>query len=128
MVARQLAEKQTAASFHVLGQALEAYARIEQGDVQGATLLATTALGVEHLQGCEYGLEVRFFAATVLKKAGAPQADRARESARAYAKELADGIRNPRLRGLFRGRPTVVALLGTYTQDLSEEIVEPYVI
>lgn len=31
MVARQLAEKQTAASFHVLGQALEAYARIERG-------------------------------------------------------------------------------------------------
>lgn len=47
---------------------------------------------------------------------------------RARLRKRARGQNNPRLRGLFRGRPTVVALLGTYTQDLSEEIVEPYVI
>ena len=117
--AKRGAEEQALVSFHMYGQAIEAAARVEMGDTHGATLLATAALGVEHLQGCEYGLEVRSLAASVLLKTGSPQGEKARAIAEAHAKTLYADIKHPRFRSLFRRRPIVASLLGDPAADSS---------
>jgi hypothetical protein len=94
--------------------ALEASARVDLGEMHSATLLATTALGaVEHLQGCEYGLEIRSLCADALKRAGSPQAASAHQRAVDFASALMQTIRDPRLRRTFPQRPMNAALFET---------------
>jgi tetratricopeptide (TPR) repeat protein len=121
--ARREAEHQALVSFQFYGLAIEAAARMDSGERQAATLLATTALGaVEDLQGCEYGLEIRVLCADALKRAGAPQSDRAEGNAVNYAAALLGTIRDRRLRRLF-ARRTVVASLAA--PDLMAVAAEP---
>ena len=110
--ARRAAEQQALVSYHFYGLALEAAARVDQGEMHAATLLATTALGaVETLQGCEYGLEIRVLCADALERAGSPQAPNAHQRAVDYAVALMNTIRDARLRKLFPERPMIAALL-----------------
>ena len=68
--ARQLAEGQALVSYHVYATAVEAAARVDNGDTQSGVLLATTALGaVEAMEGSEYGLEVRSLCCQAVIKA-----------------------------------------------------------
>jgi len=110
--ARRAAEQQALVAYHFYGLALEAAARVDQGEMHAATLLATTALGaVETLQGCEYGLEIRVLCADALKRSGSPQAPQARQRAVDYGVALMNTIRDLRLRALFPHRPAIAALL-----------------
>lgn len=109
--ARQGAETMALVAFHFYAMAIEAAARAELGEVHAATLVATTALGaVEHLQGCEYGLEIRALCAEALGRADSPQAAEARRRARDFADALANSVRDPRLRAAFTRRPMNAAL------------------
>ncbi len=110
--ARRAAEQQALVAYHFYGLAIEAAARVDQGEMHAATLLATTALGaVETLQGCEYGLEIRVLGADALKRSGSPQAPQARQRAVDYAVALMNTIRDPRLKALFPHRPAIASLL-----------------
>jgi hypothetical protein len=101
-------------AFHFYAMAIEAAARVDLGEMHSATLVATTALGaVEHLQGCEYGLEIRSMGADALKRAGSPQAPSAHQRAVDYAEALMRTVRDPRLRKLFPRRPMNAALFET---------------
>jgi len=112
MHARQAAETVALVAFHVYAMAIEAAARADLGEVHAATLVATTALGaVENLQGCEYGLEIRAFCAEALERTGSPQASEAKRRAVDFADTLANSVRDPRLRSLFRRRPVNAAVL-----------------
>jgi eukaryotic-like serine/threonine-protein kinase len=113
-LARRHAESTALVAFHFFAMAIEASARVDLGEMHTATLLATTALGaVEHLQGCEYGLEIRSLCADALKRAGSPQAPNARQRAVDYANALMLTIRDARLRKLFPQRPMNAALFET---------------
>jgi tetratricopeptide (TPR) repeat protein len=112
--ARHDAERTALVAFHFFAMALEASARVDLGEMHSATLLATTALGaVEHLQGCEYGLEIRSLCADALKRAGSPQAASAHQRAVDFASALMQTIRDPRLRRTFPQRPMNAALFET---------------
>jgi serine/threonine protein kinase/predicted ATPase len=112
--ARHHAESTALVAFHFFAMALEASARVDLGEMHSATLLATTALGaVEHLQGCEYGLEIRSLCADALKRAGSPQAASAHQRAVDFADALMQTIRDPRLRRIFPQRPMNAALFET---------------
>jgi serine/threonine protein kinase/predicted ATPase len=112
--ARHHAERTALVAFHFFAMAIEASARVDLGEMHTATLLATTALGaVEHLQGCEYGLEIRSLCADALKRAGSPQAPSAHQRAVDYANALMQTIRDPRLRKVFPQRPMNAALFET---------------
>jgi hypothetical protein len=101
------------AAFHSYAMAIEAAARAELGEVQAASLVATTALGaVENLQGCEYGLEIRLLCADVLERAGSLQAQETHRAAAAYAAMLAATIRHPRLKKLFQQRAILTSVSG----------------
>jgi len=114
LAARHAAEKMALVAFHFYAMAIEAAARVDLGEMHSATLVATTALGaVEHLQGCEYGLEIRALCADALKRAGSPQAAHARQRAVDFANALERTIRDPRLRKLFPQRPMNAALFET---------------
>ena len=103
---------QALVSFQFYGLALEAVARVDAGEAETATLLATAALGaVESLQGCEYGLEIRVLCADALARCDSPQAEQAKERAINYATALLGSIRDRRLRRLF-ARRAVVFLAG----------------
>jgi serine/threonine protein kinase/predicted ATPase len=109
--ARHEAESQALVAYMYYAMALEASARVEIGEVHIATLLGTMALGgVETVQGCEYGLEIRLLCADALKRAGSPQAPTARQRAVDYATALSNEIRDPRFRRLFSMRPPILAL------------------
>ena len=109
--AKRSAESQALVSFHFYAFAVEASARVDQGEIHTATLLATTALGaVEALQGCEYGLEIRVLCADALKRAASPQAPAARQRAVDYAAALMGTIRDARLKRRFAERPLVTTL------------------
>lgn len=111
MRARQGAETMALVAFHFYAMAIEASARAELGEVHAATLVATTALGaVEHLQGCEYGLEIRALCAEALRRAGSPQAAEAQRRAADFADALSNSVRDPRLRAAFTRRPMNAAL------------------
>jgi eukaryotic-like serine/threonine-protein kinase len=111
MRARQGAETMALGAFHFYAMAIEAAARAELGEVHSATLVATTALGaVEHLQGCEYGLEIRALCAEALGRADSPQAGEARARAVDFADALANSVRDPRMRAAFTRRPMNAAL------------------
>ncbi len=110
--ARRAAEQQALVAYHFYGLAIEAAARVDQGEMHAATLLATTALGaVETLQGCEYGLEIRVLGADALKRSGSPQAPQAHQRAVDYAIALMNTIRDGRLKALFPHRPAIASLL-----------------
>jgi tetratricopeptide (TPR) repeat protein len=112
--ARHHAESTALVAFHFFAMALEASARVDLGEMHSATLLATTALGaVEHLQGCEYGLEIRSLCADALKRAGSPQAASAHQRAVDFADALMQTVRDPRLRRIFPQRPMNAALFET---------------
>lgn len=112
MRARQGAETMALVAFHFYAMAIEAAARAELGEVHAATLVATTALGaVEHLQGCEYGLEIRALCAETLRRAGSPHAAEAERRAADFADALANSIRDARLRAVFARRPMNAAVL-----------------
>jgi serine/threonine protein kinase/tetratricopeptide (TPR) repeat protein len=112
MHARQEGETVALVAFHFYAMAIEAAARADLGEVHAATLVATTALGaVENLQGCEYGLEIRGLCAEVLQRTGSPQATDANRRALEFASTLADSVRDPRLRTLFRRRPVIATLV-----------------
>jgi serine/threonine protein kinase/tetratricopeptide (TPR) repeat protein len=114
LAARQAAEKMALVAFHFYAMAIEAAARVDLGEMHTATLVATTALGaVEHLQGCEYGLEIRALCADALKRAGSPQAPNAHQRAVDYARALMNNVRDPRTRKLFTKRPMNAALFET---------------
>jgi serine/threonine protein kinase/tetratricopeptide (TPR) repeat protein len=111
VLARQLAQSLALVNYHFYAIALEAAARIDLGEVHAATLNATTALGaVETLQGCEHGLEIRVLCADALKRAGSPQAPRARQRAVDYATTLLAQIKDARLRRSFAQRSLVAGL------------------
>ncbi|HXX67750.1 MAG TPA: protein kinase [Polyangiaceae bacterium] len=120
MRARQGAETMALVAFHFYAMAIEAAARAELGEVHAATLVATTALGaVEHLQGCEYGLEIRALCAEALRRAGSPHAAEAQRRAVDFADALANSIRDARLRAVFKRRPMNAAVSeGERTPDL----------
>jgi tetratricopeptide (TPR) repeat protein len=108
---RRAAEHQALVSYQFYGLAIESAARVDAGESHAAMLLATTALGaVEGLQGCEYGLEIRILCSDALTRAESPQAPQARQRAVAYARALANSIRDPRLRRLFLKRKLVSSL------------------
>jgi serine/threonine protein kinase/tetratricopeptide (TPR) repeat protein len=111
LLARQIAESKALVALHFYAMAIEAAARVDVGETHAATLVATTALGaVEHLQGCEYGLEIRALCADSLRRAGSPQAAYARQRAVDYANALVTTLRDPRLRRLFPSRPVNASL------------------
>jgi serine/threonine protein kinase/tetratricopeptide (TPR) repeat protein len=114
IAARRAAEKMALVSFNFFAMAIEAAARVDMGEMHAATLVATTALGaVEHLQGCEYGMEIRSLCADALKRSGSPQAPSARQGAEDYARALLNTVRDPRMRKLFTRRPMNAALFET---------------
>ncbi len=109
--ARREAENQALVSFQFYGLAIEAACRMDIGETQAATHLAAMALsGIEDLQGCEYGLEIRVLCADVLRRAGAHQAEEAYLTAVNYASALLATIRDARLRRLFARRSVVASL------------------
>jgi serine/threonine protein kinase/tetratricopeptide (TPR) repeat protein len=109
--ARREAENQALVSFQFYALALEAAARMDLGEAQsGMHLAAMARSGIEDLQGCEYGLEIRVLCADVLKRAGAPQGDDAYLTAVNYAGALLATIRDARLRRLFARRAVVASL------------------
>jgi tetratricopeptide (TPR) repeat protein len=114
VAARQAAEKMALVAFHFFAMAIEAAARVDLGEMHSATLLATTALGaVEHLQGCEFGLEIRAMCADALKLAGSPQAPNAHQRAADHARALQNTVRDARMKRLFDQRPMNAALFET---------------
>jgi hypothetical protein len=109
--ARHEAEAQALVSFQFYGLALEAAARVDLGEAEAATRLATEALAsVENLQGCEYELDIRVLCAHVLKRAGSPEAEQAKARAVNHACALLGTIRDRRLRRLFARRAVVASL------------------
>jgi serine/threonine protein kinase/tetratricopeptide (TPR) repeat protein len=111
--ARHAAEKMALVAFYFYATAIEAAARVDLGEMHAATLLAATALGaLENLQGCEYGLEIRFLCADALERAGSLQGPSARRGAVDHARALMNNVCDPRVRKLFTQRPVNGALLG----------------
>ena len=76
--ARQEAEGQALASFHLYATSIEALSRVETGDTHTGVLLASTALGAVETLPSEYGTEVRALACEALSRADAPGARAAR--------------------------------------------------
>ena len=110
--ARQAAETQALVSFYCLATAIEAAARVDIGEVHTGILLATTALGsVAAIQGSEYGLETCVMCWDTLQRAGSPQAKEANRAAVARIMQIADHIRDERLKGLFLSKPMVKSVL-----------------
>ena len=131
--ARQLAEGQALVSYHVYGTAIEAAARVDIGDAQAGTLLATTALGaVEGMEASEYGIEVRALCVDATLRAledespvgSAPSmgVDVCRRAMR-HVDLVASYIRDSRLRDLFFGRAPVKLIVDSAAQsDIGSEL------
>jgi hypothetical protein len=66
---------------------------------------------VEHLQSCEYGLEVRSFCIEALEQAKAPMGADARGRAADHTLRIFESIRDPALRKSFAARAVVTRLL-----------------
>jgi len=109
--ARQEAEGQALASFHLYATSIEALSRVETGDTHTGVLLASTALGAVETLPSEYGTEVRALACEALSRADAPGARSARARTAEHFKMTASRIQDPRLRALFLQRPIIRATL-----------------
>jgi serine/threonine protein kinase/tetratricopeptide (TPR) repeat protein len=121
--ARREAERQALVSFQYYGLAMEAAAKADAGEREGAFLLAReAAAAVEDLQGCEYGLEIRILCAEVLERVGGTQAEEAKERAVNYALALLGSIRDRRLQRLFARRTLALSLV---TPALLSAAAEP---
>ena len=116
--ARQAAETQALVSFYCFATAVEAAARVDIGEVHTGILLATTALGsVAAIQGSEYGLETCYICWDTLKRSASPQAKEANRVTVARIMQIAEHIRDERLRALFVARPMVKAALTAAKTD-----------
>jgi tetratricopeptide (TPR) repeat protein len=110
--ARQAAEAQALVSFHCYATAVEAAARVDVGEIHTGILLATTALGaLAAMQGSEYGLEIRVLCWETLATAGSPQSKEVYEAGKKRALEIAQGVRDARLRAMFLKRHLVRRVL-----------------
>src|SRR5690606_16341073 len=109
--ARQAAEVQAYAAFHFYAMAVEAAARVVDGEVHTGVLLATTALGaIDTLQGSEYGLQTRALCVEALQRAGSPQAAELRGRALRFVEKSSGMLRSAELRKRFARRPAVAFL------------------
>ncbi len=116
--ARQAAETQALVSFYCLATAMEAAARVDIGEVHTGILLATTALGsVAAIQGSEYGLETCYVCWETLERAGSPQAREANRVLVTRIAQIAEHIRDERLKALFLARPAVQTALQAAKAD-----------
>jgi predicted ATPase len=109
--ARQEAESQALASFHLYATSIEALSRVEAGEPHTGVLLASTALGAVDTIPSEYGVEIRALACEALTRASAPGAPDARARVAQHLRTTAARIRDRRLRDLFLRRPLVRPLL-----------------
>jgi eukaryotic-like serine/threonine-protein kinase len=121
--ARQAAETQALVSFYCLATAVEASARVDIGEVHTGILLATTALGsVAAIQGSEYGLETCYMCWETLRRAGSPQAKEANRVAVTRIMQIAEHIRDGRLKGLFLARPIVKSVLMAAKEQAEQSV------
>ncbi|MEZ4298638.1 MAG: protein kinase [Polyangiaceae bacterium] len=110
--ARRLAEAQGLMSYHIYAQAIEGAARVDAGELHTGVLLARTAFGaIEAAEASEYGIEVRAICVEALRKASPTTSRDAVERAAAHVRDVAQYVKNERLRVLFFQRPLVDRIL-----------------
>ncbi|WP_437666141.1 serine/threonine-protein kinase [Sorangium sp. So ce1182] len=109
--ARQLAESQGLMSYHAYATAIEAAARVDAGEVHSGVLLARTALGAVEASSSEYGVEVRDLCCAALQKGAPASAVDAYHRAAMHVRQVADYIRDARLKALFLERTVVRRIL-----------------
>jgi eukaryotic-like serine/threonine-protein kinase len=110
--ARQQAEGQALASFHLYATAIEALCKIEIGEVHTGILLASTAISAVDNIPTEYGIEIRAHACEAFERSLSPSASMIRHRCASHILGVAERIRSEPLRRMFLERKPVQFLLG----------------
>ena len=109
---QQIVGAQSYVSLQLYAMSLEAAARMDNGESDAATVLATTCISAaETMQGCTHSLEVRRLCVETLEAANAPQASDVRTRTCEYVLQLKRNITSNRLRRSFGKRVTAMGLL-----------------